>query len=237
MILRLDQVELRLMCVVVVSDVLVGNVNLRRHLFVQNLVHRQLPAQVTFEVVEREFLFLQTGVELLFCVRRLDLVQLAFDLVISGQEPKFLGAAHQDFKIYQLMQDAEMQAGGLFSRRLLRGTRSLVFVVLLEIRAGNLAAVNRGCNIVTRHFGPTTQGHREKWNRKQYCKEETKSRISLQSGPLGTTCWGMVTRVVTRLKAKLLRGETVPVRRPASKLNPGQLAIRRWEALHPFPLR
>ncbi len=65
MILRLDQVEFRFVGVVVVRNVLVGDVDLGGDFLVQDLVHGEGAAQIALEVVDRDLLLFQAGIKLL----------------------------------------------------------------------------------------------------------------------------------------------------------------------------
>ena len=121
MILRLNQVELRLVRVVVVGDVLVAHVDFRGDFLVDHLFYRQRTAQVALEVGRGKLLFFQSLVELLLRVRRFDLTVLAVHFLIRGQQAKLLSTPHKNFVVDQFMQNIKAERGGLFSRGCILG--------------------------------------------------------------------------------------------------------------------
>jgi hypothetical protein len=152
-ILRLDQVEFRLVGVVVIRNVLVGHVDLGGDFFVQHFVHGEGTAQIALEIVHRNLLFLQPGFKLFLGVGRLDLVQLAVHLFVGGQQSELLRPAHQDFVVNQFLQNAETQAGGLFSDRHLVRPGGLVLVILFHVSPVDFAAIHRGGDIIAGTLG------------------------------------------------------------------------------------
>src|SRR5205807_6588785 len=84
-ILRLNQVELSSVLVVVVGNVLVGNVDLGSDLLVQDFFAGQAAAQILFEIFQGDLLVFQSLVKLLLRVGRLDLGELALDFLIRGK--------------------------------------------------------------------------------------------------------------------------------------------------------
>ena len=73
---------------------------------------------------------------------------LAVHFFVGGQQSELLRAAHEDFVVDQLFQNAEAQAGGLLADRHLIGAGSLVLVVLFHVGAVDLAAIDGGGNVV-----------------------------------------------------------------------------------------
>src|ERR1700691_6067579 len=131
MVLRFDQVELGFVFVVIVGNVLIGNVDARSDFLVQYLVLGERPMQVTLEVVERYFLVLKVLVEFFGGIGRFDFVQSAVDFLVGCQQAEFLGTLHQDFRRDQFVQNAQAEAHGLLAYRLLIGTGRLVGVILV----------------------------------------------------------------------------------------------------------
>src|SRR5947209_9687857 len=58
MVLRFDQVELRFVSIVVVGNILIGDVDLRRDLLIQNFLDGKRAAEIALKVILVNFLFL-----------------------------------------------------------------------------------------------------------------------------------------------------------------------------------
>ena len=113
----------------------------------RDLIDGDRAAQVALEVVQGDLALLEPLVEFLLRVRRLDLVQLLVDFFVGGQQAELFGALHQDFVVDQLLQDTELEAGGLLVAGLLRRRGGLIGVVLLHFRAQDFAAVDFGHDV------------------------------------------------------------------------------------------
>ena len=158
MILRLDQVELRLVLVVVVGDVFVGDVDLRRDFLVQHLVDGQGAAQILLEVVEGNPAFLQPLVELLLGEGRLDLGQLGVDFLVGSQQSQLFGALHQDLVIDEVADDFQLERVRLFGAGLLRRTGNLDIVELLHFGARDVAPIHGRHHVVADLLVVTAKG-------------------------------------------------------------------------------
>src|SRR6202044_3779562 len=123
------------------GDVFIGNVDLRRDFLVQYLIDGQGTAQVLLEVVEGDLPLLQSLVKLLLGEGSFDLGQLGVDFLVGSEQTQLLGALHQDFVVNQVADDFQAQSVRLFGAGLLRRTSDLNVVELLDLGAGDVAAV------------------------------------------------------------------------------------------------
>ncbi len=157
-VLRLDQIEFALVGVVVIADVLVGDVDLGSDFLVEDLLDSEGATEVAAEVVEGDLLVLELLIELFLGVRGLDLVHFAIDFLVGGEKAEFLGASHEDFVVDEFAEDAEAKAGGLLADRnglLLIGSGSLVEVILFDVVAEDFAAVDAGDHVSASLLGLT----------------------------------------------------------------------------------
>ena len=156
-VLGLDQIKFALVGVVVVADILVADVDLGSDFFVQDFFHGEGTAQVAAEILERNLLVSELLVELFLGVGRLDLVHLAVDFLVGGEEAEFLGTMHEDFVIDELAQNAEAKAGGLLAhgslRLLLLGAGGLVRIIFFHVGAKNFAAIDSRHHVGTALLG------------------------------------------------------------------------------------
>jgi len=76
-------------------------------LLVHHLVHGDGAANVALEIVERDLLLFQTLVELFLVLGRFDLVELAIDFLLGGQQAEFLGSAHHHLIVDHLPQNIQ----------------------------------------------------------------------------------------------------------------------------------
>ena len=149
MILRLDQVELTFVRVVIVGDVLIGNIDLRNDFFVQDLVDRDRSPDVPLEVGRSNFLILQSLVEFFLRERSLVIVELLVDFIVGREQPQLLGTPHQDLVFDHLVQNVQAKCRCLLANRRLLRRRNLVVVVLVDLGAKNLPSVHSGHHIAT----------------------------------------------------------------------------------------
>src|SRR6185437_4105087 len=113
MVTRLNQIEFRPVPVVIVGNVLVGNIDLGSDLFVDDLLGGQRPANFAPDVIQRKFALLQSLIELLVGIRRSNFFQSAVYFLVGGQQPQFAGTMHQDLVFDQVFQNAQAQASSL----------------------------------------------------------------------------------------------------------------------------
>ena len=146
-ILRLHVVEFCFVLAVVISDVAVGDIHLGIHFFVQHLFHGEVAADFALQVVCCELLFGQPLFELFLGIGGLELVELAIHFFVGSDEAQFLRSLQHDLLLDQIFQNAETQAGGLLAQRRLRIARGLVAVILFQLGAHDLAAVDAGYHI------------------------------------------------------------------------------------------
>ncbi len=163
MILRFDQVELGLVIVVVAGNILVGDVDARGDFLVQHLVASERAPQVALEVIERYFLVLQALVKFFGGVGRLDFVELAVHFFVGRQQPELFRALHEDFRLDQLIQNAQPKAHRLLAGGLLIGARRLVGVILVDFAAINLPPIDRSHDVAAAAVAVTSrEPHQEK---------------------------------------------------------------------------
>ncbi len=74
MVLRFDQVELRFVSIVVVGNILIGDVDLRRDLLIQNFLDGKRAAEIALKVILVNFLFFEPRVKFLLAIRRFKVV-------------------------------------------------------------------------------------------------------------------------------------------------------------------
>ena len=120
-ILRFDQIEFAFVRVVVVGDVLVGDVDFGRDFFVHHLLDGDGAPDVALEIGQGDFLSLSRLSNSSWVNGRLDFVVFAVDFFVGGQQAEFFGATHHDLVFDHLVQNVQAQRGGLLAGgRLLR---------------------------------------------------------------------------------------------------------------------
>ena len=107
---------------------------------------------------------------------------LAVHFFVGGQQPQLFGAAHQDFVVDQLFEDAQAQAGGLLADRHLVGAGGLVLVVLLHVGAVDFPAIDGGGNVGTGLLGSTARGNHQEADGNE-CNRTATQEIVFQIRP------------------------------------------------------
>ena len=143
MILRLDQVELRLVLSIGAGNLRVGDADLRLDLLVQQLGLGERAAQVALEVVEGNVARLELLVKLFLGPGRLHLRQLGVDVLVAGGQFELAGALPENLVLDHLAQDVEADNIGLLGGGLLGIVAKIGLVNLLHIGAQDILAVDR----------------------------------------------------------------------------------------------
>ncbi len=145
--MRLDQVEFRLVRLVKVLNLLIGDIDLRLNLFIQELGLGQIPPNVALQVVQRHVALLEQVVELILGVRSFDLGELRVHVFIAGGQVQLGRLLLLNLGEDHLLQDIEPQDVRFLVRRLLGVVTQLDLVIPLQFRARNLLAVDRGHHV------------------------------------------------------------------------------------------
>jgi hypothetical protein len=99
MIIRLDQIEVRLVLVVIAGDVRVRDVDPRSNLLVEQLLFCPVAPDLPLQIVQRQMLRVQPLLELLLCKRGLQLVQTVRDFLIRRHQILLGRPLHHDLLI------------------------------------------------------------------------------------------------------------------------------------------
>ena len=94
-----------------------------------------------------------------------------------ASSPELFGAAHQNFVVDQLFENAEAQAGGLLADRHLVGAGGLVLVVLLHVGAVDFAAIHGGGNVVAGLLGSAARGKNQEADGKECNRTATQEIV------------------------------------------------------------
>ena len=175
----LDQVELRLVGVVVRGDVGVGDGDLGRDLLVDYLFDGDITAELTLQVVHRQAAFFHALFELLLSVGRLDFAELAVDLFLGGQQAELFRLLHHDLVVDELLQDGQAQAGGFLGAGLLWRLGGLHAVVFLDIGAQDLLAVDLGHGVPGTLLG-AAPGQRQRREQREEEESQCAQMIAIQ---------------------------------------------------------
>ena len=149
MVARLDQVKVRLVGVVVVGDVGVGNVDLRVDFFIEELLFGAAPADLFLQVVERQVLAFESLLKLLLGVRGLHLGQLGLYLIVGRRKVELGRALVHDLLIDLLANDIQTNVVSLVFGRLLFGFSQIRLVQPLHVGPHDRLAVDHGNHIWT----------------------------------------------------------------------------------------
>src|SRR5580704_604916 len=141
-VLRFDEVEFRFVRGKIIRDVLVANIDFRRYFLVHHFVDGDGAAYVALEIVQGNLLFLEPLVEFFLRVGGLDLVELTVYFFFRGQQAELFGAAHDHFIVDHLAQNVEAENRGLLAGWLLLSAGYRIFVILVDVRAEDFAAID-----------------------------------------------------------------------------------------------
>jgi hypothetical protein len=135
-ILRLGDVELRLVRVVEVGDVLIGDADFGDDFAIQKFCDRKLAAQVGFQIGDRDVAIFELALKFFFGVWALQLGEFIFDFTVTGFEIQFFRTLEKDFVVDELIENVELERKSFFGRRWLAfgiHTRSIIFVHIIAL--------------------------------------------------------------------------------------------------------